>query len=186
MPHSPSREKPFNPTRLSPARLATSLFTATFATRPTVAASAPGRVNLIGEHTDYNGGPVLPVALEQRTAVAARAAQRWAFVSGTEDQVHQIQIDAPRRGGWTDYIVGVVRELRSLGAAPPGAELAVATSLPLGAGLSSSAALTVATATVRAAEDESPAPMGRLVANASSAPGGAACSRPSSRTTPTT
>jgi len=146
MPHSTSRKKPFNLTRMSPARLATSLFTSSFATRPTVAASAPGRVNLIGEHTDYNGGPVLPVAVERRTAVAARAAQRWAFISGTEDEVHQIDIDAPMRRAWTDYIVGVVRELRRLRAAPPGAELALATNLPLGAGLSSSAALTVATA----------------------------------------
>jgi len=146
MPHSTSREKPFNLNRMSPARLATSLFTSSFATRPTVAASAPGRVNLIGEHTDYNGGPVLPVALERRTAVAARAASGWAFVSRTEDKVHRVDIDAPMRGVWTDYIVGVVRELRRLRAAPPGAELALATSLPIGAGLSSSAALTVATA----------------------------------------
>ena len=146
MPHSPSREKPFNLTRLSPARLATSLFTSSFATRPTVATSAPGRVNLIGEHTDYNGGPVLPVALERRTAVASSVAQRWAFVSGTENEVHEIDIDAPMRRAWTDYVVGVVRELRRLKAAPPGAELALATRLPIGAGLSSSAALTVAVA----------------------------------------
>ena len=146
MPHSTSREKPSRLTRLSPARVATSLFTSTFATRPTVAASAPGRVNLIGEHTDYNGGPVLPVALERRTAVAGRAAHRWDFISDTEGEVHAIDIDAPMRRAWTDYIVGVVRELRSLGAAPSGAELAFSTNLPLGAGLSSSAALTVATA----------------------------------------
>ncbi|MEA2723841.1 MAG: galactokinase [Gemmatimonadales bacterium] len=146
MPHSTSREKPSNLTRLSPARVASSLFTSTFATRPTVAASAPGRVNLIGEHTDYNGGPVLPVGLERRTAVAGRAAQRWTFISDTEGEAHAIDIDAPMRSAWTDYIVGVVRELRSLGAAPSGAELAFSTNLPLGAGLSSSAALTVATA----------------------------------------
>lgn len=132
--------------RLSPARLATSLFTTSFATRPTVAASAPGRVNLIGEHTDYNGGPVLPVALNRRTAIAARAAAGWAFVSATDDEVHQIDIDAPMRQVWTDYLVGVVRELRVLRAAPPGAEIAVASNLPIGAGLSSSAALTVAAA----------------------------------------
>ena len=146
MPHSTSQEKPFSLTRLSPARVATSLFTSTFATRPTVAASAPGRVNLIGEHTDYNGGPVLPVALERRTAVAGRAAQHWALISDTEREAHAIDVDAPMRSAWTDYIVGVVRELRSLGAAPSGAELAFSTNLPLGAGLSSSAALTVATA----------------------------------------
>jgi len=132
MPQSPSPEKLSVPTRLSSARLATSLFAVTFATRPTVAASAPGRVNLIGEHTDYNGGPVLPVALERRTAVAARAAQEWSLVSETEDRVHRIEIDAPLRGMWTDYVVGVVRELRSVRAAPRGAQLALASSVPIG------------------------------------------------------
>ncbi len=136
---------------MSPARLATSLFTASFATRsaaarPTVAASAPGRVNLIGEHTDYNGGPVLPVALDRRTAIAARAAGRWSFVSDTDAAVQEVDIDAPMRQAWTDYLVGVVRELRVLRAAPPAADVAIATNLPIGAGLSSSAALTVAAA----------------------------------------
>jgi galactokinase len=111
-----------------------------------VAASAPGRVNLIGEHTDYNGGPVLPVAIERRTAAVARVAEGWALVSDIETGIHEADIHAPMRHAWTDYIVGVIRELRSLRAAPPGAEIAVATTLPIGAGLSSSAALTVATA----------------------------------------
>ena len=146
MPQSSSPEKLSTPARLSSARLATSLFAVTFATRPTVAASAPGRVNLIGEHTDYNGGPVLPVAVERRTAVAARAAQEWSLVSQTEGGAHRIDIDAPLSGMWTDYVVGVVRELRSLRAAPRGAQLALASSVPIGAGLSSSAALTVAAA----------------------------------------
>ena len=131
---------------LSAARLASSLFTTSFATRPTVAASAPGRVNLIGEHTDYNGGPVLPVAIERRTAAVARLADRWALVSDTEPGVRQVDIEEPMRREWSDYIVGVVRELRALRAAPPGAQIAVATTVPIGAGLSSSAALTVATA----------------------------------------
>jgi galactokinase len=146
MPQSTSREKPAIVNRMSSARLATSLFASTFATRPTITASAPGRVNLIGEHIDYNGGPVLPVALERRTAVAARLAERWAFVSSTEDGVHEREIDAPMGRVWTDNLVGVARELRSLRAAPAGAEIAVAGNVPIGAGLSSSAALTVATA----------------------------------------
>ena len=146
MPHSPSQEKRTSVRRLSPARLATSLFTTSFATRPAVAASAPGRVNLLGEHTDYNGGPVLPVAIERRTGIAARVAKGWSFVSAIEDGVHQLEIEAPMRRTWTDYLVGVVRELRALRAAPPGAEVAVATDIPIGAGLSSSAALTVASA----------------------------------------
>jgi galactokinase len=108
-----------------------------------VAASAPGRVNLIGEHTDYNGGPVLPVAVERRTASAARLAEGWRLVSDTQPEIHEVEIDAPMRREWTDYVVGVIRELRALRAAPPGAEIAIATTLPIGAGLSSSAALTV-------------------------------------------
>ena len=146
MPHIPSQEKRPTVRRLSPARLATSLFTASFATRPAVVASAPGRVNLLGEHTDYNGGPVLPVAIERRTAIAARAASGWSFASTSEEGVQQVDIDAPMRRSWTDYLVGVVRELRALRAAPPGGNVAVATDLPIGAGLSSSAALTVAAA----------------------------------------
>ena len=146
MPQSTSREKPSRLSPVSAARLATSLFTSRFATRPGAAASAPGRVNLIGEHTDYNGGPVLPVAIERRTAAVARLADGWSMVSDTEEAIHQADIDAPMRHAWTDYIVGVVRELRSLGAAPQGADVAVATTVPIGAGLSSSAALTVATA----------------------------------------
>lgn len=146
MPQSPSREKPTRVNPLSSARLASSLFQSCFATQPTVIASAPGRVNLIGEHTDYNGGPVLPVAIERRTAVAARVAERWSMVSESEGSAEDVTIDGPMRHVWSDYLVGVVRELRALPAAPPGAQISVATSVPIGAGLSSSAALTVAAA----------------------------------------
>ncbi len=133
-------------TRLSSVRLASSLFESSFSSRPAVAASAPGRVNLIGEHTDYNGGPVLPVALERRTAVAAALEDGWFFVSTLDGTVRGVEIDRPLRRDWTDYLVGVVRELRGIGAAPSGARIGVATTLPVGAGLSSSAALTVAAA----------------------------------------
>ena len=131
---------------MSSARLASSQFATSFATRPTVVASAPGRVNLIGEHTDYNGGPVLPVALERRTAVAAGPSDGWRLVSSVDGAVHETSVDGPLRRDWTDYLVGVVRELRKRGAAPGGAQVAVATTVPIGAGLSSSAALTVASA----------------------------------------
>jgi galactokinase len=147
MPHgSPSGEKPTTLTRLSSVRLATSLFTGAFSSRPAAIASAPGRVNLIGEHMDYNGGPVLPVALERRTAVAAASEDGWFLVSGLDGVVRGVDLDAPPRKDWTAYLVGVVRELRRIGAAPPGARVAVETTIPIGAGLSSSAALTVAAA----------------------------------------
>jgi galactokinase len=133
-------------TRLSSVRLASSLFESSFSSRPAVAASAPGRVNLIGEHTDYNGGPVLPVAVERRTAVAASLEDGWFFVSALDGTVRGVEIERPLKGDWTDYLVGVVRELRAVKAAPAGARVAVATTLPIGAGLSSSAALNVSAA----------------------------------------
>jgi galactokinase len=133
-------------TRLSSVRLASSLFESSFSSRPVVAASAPGRVNLIGEHTDYNGGPVLPVALERRTAVAAGLEDGWFVVSALDGTVRGVEIDPPLRGDWTDYLIGVVRELRAIGAAPVGARVAVASTLPVGAGLASSSALTVGAA----------------------------------------
>ena len=133
---------------MSSVSLATSQFAASFASRPSAAASAPGRVNLIGEHTDYNGGPVLPLALERRTAVAAAPAEGWTAVTTLDGAVHRLDPDGPLRRDWTDYLIGVVRELRARGAAPKGARVAVASTVPVGAGLSSSAALTVAAARV--------------------------------------
>jgi len=131
---------------MSSARLASSQFASSFATRAAVVASAPGRVNLMGAHTDYNGGPVLAVALERRTAVAAAASDRWRFVSSVDGAIHEVDVDGPLRHDWTDYLVGTVRELRTRGAAPAGALLAVASTVPIGAGLASSTALTVAAA----------------------------------------
>lgn len=132
--------------QISPGRLASRLFEASFGAAPVIAASAPGRVNLIGEHTDYNGGPVLPVALQRRTSVVAGPADGWEVVSAVDGRVHPLAIDALMPQEWTGYLVGVVRELRAIGAAPAAARVAVASSVPIGAGLSSSAALTVAAA----------------------------------------
>jgi galactokinase len=115
------------------------------------AASAPGRVNLIGEHLDYNGGPVLPVALERRTSVAAAPADAgiWEMTSSLDGRAdgRAARVAVERMtGAWTDYVSGVVLELEALGAAPAGARIAVTSTLPAGAGLGSSAALTVAAA----------------------------------------
>jgi galactokinase len=131
---------------VSPVRLATLLFENHFGRYPAAMASAPGRVNLIGEHMDYNGGPTLPVALQRRTAVAVAPADRWELVSGEGNVVVSVDPSAPLGGNWTDYVVGVIRHLAAIGAAPRGARIAVASSVPIGAGLSSSAALTVASA----------------------------------------
>ncbi len=107
--------------------------------------SAPGRVNLIGEHLDYNGGPVLPFALERRTVVAAGPAAGWRLVSARDGVVHTLDPDAPGEG-WTAYVAGVIRVLARAGLAPQGGDLAIGSTVPVGAGLSSSAALTVAVA----------------------------------------
>lgn len=130
----------------SAAELARALYHDAFADTPAAAASAPGRVNLIGEHLDYNGGPVLPVAVERRTAVVAGPADRWTLVSSMDGKLASLDPAAPMGSGWTDYVSGVVRELGAIGSLPAPARIAVASTVPIGAGLSSSAALTVATA----------------------------------------
>ena len=129
-----------------PVQQAASLFRDRFGSEPVLCTSAPGRVNLLGEHTDYNGGPVLPFAIDRRTAVAGSADEDWTVVSQVDGTVRVIDPDHPEPDSWTAYIGGVVRVLRARGLAPAGARLAVASSVPIGAGLSSSAALTLATA----------------------------------------
>src|SRR6266700_1697144 len=126
------------------------LFRAAFGVAPRVVASAPGRVNLIGEHTDYNGGPVLPLATAARTSVAVGPGDDGVLelISTLDGERVRIDWHEGRPAGWTAYVAGVMRELDAAGAAPrgAGARVAVASDVPIGAGLASSAALTVATA----------------------------------------
>ena len=133
-------------TQGSPGRQATSLFADCFGSGPTVLVSAPGRVNLIGEHLDYNGGPVLPLALERRTVVAAGHAPSWRAVSTLDGGVRALDPMHLEPGQWHAYLVGVIRAAGRAGVTLKGAEIAVASAVPPGAGLSSSAALTVACA----------------------------------------
>jgi len=129
---------------------ASALFRATFGVAPRAAASAPGRVNLIGEHTDYNGGPVLPVACAVRTVVAVGPGEPGVLemVSTRDGHVTRIDYREGRPSGWGAYLAGVMHELVALGAAPleGGARVAVTSDVPVAAGLASSAALTVAAA----------------------------------------
>ncbi|MDQ3696752.1 MAG: galactokinase, partial [Gemmatimonadota bacterium] len=140
------------------------LFARAFHGEPAVIASAPARVNLIGEHTDYNGGEVLPIAIDRRTFVAVRVARGAATsraVSAAEPRGGEFDARRPRRSGeWWDYVAGVAGELYKAGADIPVAiEVAVTSNIPAGAGLSSSAALEIATATalVALAGDARPA-----------------------------
>lgn len=109
---------------------------------------APGRVNLIGEHTDYNEGFVLPMAIDRETCVAARPrADRLVRVFSVNLNEHAaFDLDRPgerERGIWLDYVEGVARALERRGVPLGGADLAVSSDVPVGAGLSSSAALEV-------------------------------------------
>jgi galactokinase len=122
---------------------------------PDVIGSAPGRVNLIGEHMDYNGGQVLPMAIDRRTYVAVRA-RRDASVSRvvSDNQSVPAEFDVRsivRSGQWWDYVSGVCAAFASGGAQVPQIEAVVTSDLPLASSLSSSAALEVATSVSLAA-----------------------------------
>lgn len=110
---------------------------------------APGRVNLIGEHTDYSDGFVMPVAIDFATYVAAAPGREQKLLVHSENYgaTEEIAIAAARRRNhWSDYVAGVAVELRRMGLEVPGANLLIAGEVPLGSGLSSSAAIEVATA----------------------------------------
>src|SRR3954469_18837498 len=116
-----------------------------------VAAFAPGRVNLIGEHTDYNDGLALPFAIAEGVTVTARPRADGLVVARALDLGEEDRFDAARPGaasGWRAYVRGVGAEL----ADGSGAELEIAGTVPRDAGLSSSAALTVALALAFAPE----------------------------------
>src|SRR5690349_23521103 len=126
------------------------LFRARFKAEPQLIASAPGRVNIIGEHTDYNGGQVLPIAIDRRTYVALRAAPNAntsRVFSTSEERAGEFDAQTPERASaWWDYMAGVCAKITGDGIIPPQFDALVASDVPIGAGLSSSAALEVATA----------------------------------------
>jgi galactokinase len=104
--------------------------------------AAPGRVNLIGEHTDYNDGFVLPFALPHRTTVRATLRPDRSWTASTTLAAGRVEFDLSTKvDGWAAYVAAVVWALRDAGHDVPGADLEISSDVPRGAGLSSSAAL---------------------------------------------
>jgi galactokinase len=126
-------------------------FAARWGRRSELGARAPGRVNLIGEHTDYSEGWVLPCAIDRDTIVLAarRDDGRVRIHSHQSEETREFEVQRlARRGEWIDYAQGVVFALQERGCAVRGLDLSVASRVPPGSGLSSSAALCVALVTV--------------------------------------
>ncbi len=122
-----------------------------YGTAPGCIAQAPGRVNLIGEHTDYNDGFVLPCAIDRQTWVAARARtdrQVRVVAADFHGATDVFDLDAPiaRRADapWADHVRGMAWAMRGAGHALTGADLLITGDVPQGAGLSSSASLALA------------------------------------------
>ena len=146
-------------------------FEETFGGPPTFIASAPGRVNLIGEHTDYNDGYVFPVAIDKYLNIAARKRpdrrvtlyaldvnDSWEFCLDTLNPI------PPQAPPWSRYLIGVASLLQASGREIAGIDAVITGNVPIGAGLSSSAALSVAatlaflTAGSEPSEDRDPIP----------------------------
>jgi len=135
------------------ASSAAAAFQSTFGSEPAGLWSAPGRVNLIGEHTDYNDGFVLPFALPQQVVAAAAVHDEpgWTVVSDFADDPVTFGVTSPGEvTGWAAYVAGVVWALREAGFDVPPARIALASDVPVGAGVSSSAALESAVLTALA------------------------------------
>jgi galactokinase len=127
-------------------------FVELFGRPPSVCADAPGRVNLIGEHTDYNGGFVLPAVIPQRTRVelAVRGdllVRAWTANMPLADRLCEFEIGSEKRQRvWIDYVAGVTAGLRLHGHTPQGFDMRIESDVPVGSGLSSSAALEISVA----------------------------------------
>lgn len=132
----------------------TKIFHERFGRAPQWVVAAPGRVNLIGEHIDYSDGFVLPMALDRYTVIAAgpQDGEHATFTSDLADEEAKISLASPKRhderGHWSNYVAGVVAGCLARGMRPGGFHAVIGSDVPLGGGLSSSAALEVATATL--------------------------------------
>ncbi|SEL14095.1 galactokinase [Nitrosovibrio tenuis] len=124
-----------------------SSFETVFGGMPKVTAQAPGRVNLLGEHTDYNDGYVLPIAIEQKTSVSMGRNNRgeYALCSHELDRMVHFTLAEPPVEHFAAYVYGCLMEARASGIETGPLDIYVESDVPMGVGLSSSAALEVAT-----------------------------------------
>jgi len=143
---------PLNPPLADLAGDAADQLQAAFGAEPNLTAAAPGRVNLIGEHIDYCDGFVLPFAIDRYIVIAAREnGTQEARIGSTGQDVVTLDLSKTQEVGepkWANYIRGVIRGFQDRGHNIPGFDAWIVSSVPLGAGLSSSAALECATATL--------------------------------------
>jgi galactokinase len=135
------------------ARHVTEIFTRQYGQAPAWVAAAPGRVNMIGEHTDYNDGFVLPMAIDRYVVMAGGPAQGDSFTAYSVDldEARVFLADDPegrKNGDWINYLRGVVDGCKAAGLWAGPLNLVLQSEVPVGGGLSSSAALEVAMATV--------------------------------------
>ncbi len=124
-------------------------FTAHFGVKPTAYASAPGRLEILGNHTDYNEGLVLSAAVGQRTdvclaPVAGKRCRLFDFRDNSVSEFDLDEIDTPVKGDWGNYVKGCIVALRQHGIEIPAFNAGVVSTVPLSAGMSSSAALEMA------------------------------------------
>jgi galactokinase len=121
-------------------------FADVFGRSPAVTAQAPGRVNLLGEHTDYNDGYVLPTAIPQTTRVSMgeNAGKQFKVFAADLEQAAEFTMKSAPREHFARYVYGCLRELRDHSFEPPPLNIHISSLIPIGVGLSSSAALEVA------------------------------------------
>ena len=128
--------------------MSTGIYQSVFGRAPDTVAEAPARANLLGEHTDYNDGFVLPTPLAYRTVVEAGRNEdagdgTISMHAAQFGETVERRLGEPRRGDWTDYVLGSVSVLAEHGVAVPALRIAIDSDVPMGAGISSSAALEV-------------------------------------------
>jgi galactokinase len=146
----------------------------TFGAAPEVVAQTPGRVNIIGEHTDYNEGYVLPIAIDRSMVVAAGKRSDDLLSLMTVDMQASVQVPLSHleydpKNRWSNYVTGVAKILIDRGYRLTGANICIRGTIPIGSGLSSSAALEVASAIALATLNNLPLTMSEIIHIAHSA-----------------